>query len=205
VLADADEDAAIDDGVLINQGSPAPAPPVSPPSPPPPAAPPPKPTACAHPVNPKSTQIAKDLDFGLRVRVNWESSTSKLSDLVGVFVTENITYSTIPNPPFGKADGKPMPESGQTQRIPSGDGLAAEKGVAQDTHRHPRGLVRSPASTGSYTVAQTYDYRGGACGNRWTPFAHYTIKYSIYDKGGSLRFNTHKVGTDGPFESDEAI
>lgn len=170
-----------------------------------PPAPPPAAAPCVRPVKPKSTQKKKDLDFGMLMWVNWESSTGTMGDLAGCFVTENIKYSAITNPPFGGADGKALPESGKTQRIPAGDGVKAEAGVGKDTHRHPRDLVRSPASTGSYTVTQSYDYKSPACGGKWIPFANYVITYKIYNKAGSLRFSTHKDGTDGPFDSDEAI
>src|SRR5258708_33100332 len=105
------------------------------------------------------------------------------------------------------ADGQPVPESGQTQRIPAGDGAPAEVNYGMDSHTWPRALVRSPPSEGSFTVFQTYDYRGGECGDVWNPFAYYTIEYSIYSpsKNAPLRFKTRKSGTDGPFESDEAI
>jgi hypothetical protein len=196
-----EEEPVATDEELLNQGKPdagvaAPAKPAGGPA---------AKVACAHPVKPKCTLLDKDLDFGLRVKLNWESSTGKLADLAGGFVTEQIKYSAISNPPFGKSDGKTLPESGKTQRIPSGDGLKAEKGVAQDTHRHPRSLVRSPASKGSYTVAQTYDFKSAACGGRWTSFATYTISYSIVADGKGFRFKTNKTGTDGPFKSDEVI
>jgi uncharacterized protein DUF4157 len=160
---------------------------------------------CVHPVKPKSTQIAKDLDFGYRMKVEWGSSTGTMSDLKGCFVTEEITYSKIPNPPFGKADGKELPESGKTQRIPALPGLKAETGLAQDTHRHPRSLVRTPPSADKYTVAQTYDYNSPACGGKWIPFANYTLTYEIYKKGSDFWFKSGKTGTDGPFGSDEKI
>jgi hypothetical protein len=161
--------------------------------------------ACVHPVKPKSTQIAKDLDFGFQMKVEWESSTGKMDDLKGCYITEEITYSKIPNPPFGKADGNPLPESGKTQRIPALPGVNAEDGIAGDTHGHPRSLVRSPASADSYTVTQTYDYNSPACGGKWIPFANYVITYKIYKKDGGFRFSSSKTGTDGPFGSDEAI
>jgi hypothetical protein len=160
---------------------------------------------CVHPVKPKSTQIAKDLDFGFRMKVEWESSTGTLSDLRGCFVTEEITYSKIPNPPFGGADGKELPESGKTQRIPALPGVKAENGKAQDTHRHPRSLVRTPPSADKYTVTQTYDYNSPACGGKWIPFANYVITYEIYKKGSDFWFKSSKTGTDGPFGSDEKI
>ncbi len=162
---------------------------------------------CPHPVNLKTTLASSGRQFGMDVSVQWDSSTGNAADLTGVFLTEHITYSSIPNPPFGMADGKPVPESGQTQRIPAGDGAPAEVNYGMDSHTWPRALVRSPPSEGSFTVFQTYDYRGGECGDVWNPFAYYTIEYSIYSpsKNAPLRFKTRKSGTDGPFESDEAI
>lgn len=177
--------------------TPAPAPPVTPPTPPPPA--------CVRPVNPRSTLLAANQDFGISMRVNWDSSTGTLAHLAGCFITEHITYSVITNPPFGTSSGTRLPESGTSQRIPNNPGIRAESGVAGDLHQHPRSLVRTPPSAGTYTVTQTYDYNSAACGGTWTPFANYVITYSIDNKTGSWRFKTKKTGTDGPFDSDEAI
>ena len=160
---------------------------------------------CAHPVKATSTLMDKDLDFGLRVKVTWDSSTGKLSDLAGGLISEHIKYSVIPNPPFGASDGKKLPESGKTQRIPSTGGVHAESGIAQDTHRHPRSLVRSPASKGIYTVDQTYDYHSSACGPGWMPFVKYKLTYAIVADGKGFRFQTTKEGAGGPFKSNEAI
>ncbi|OEU63875.1 MAG: hypothetical protein BBJ57_04170 [Desulfobacterales bacterium PC51MH44] len=170
------------------------------------------PTAsCIHPVNPRSTRTARNLDFGLRARVDWASPTGNLADLSGCHVTEEIQYSTINNPPFGPASGATLPESGRTQRIPAGRGIPATAGRARDTHRHPRNLVNTgglptdQSAEFTYTVDQTYDYNCPACGGGWTPFANYVITYKIYGTAPNWRFSTHKVGTDGPFTSDEAI
>jgi hypothetical protein len=166
---------------------------------------PPTPT-CHHPVNATSTLMSRNLDFGLRVKVTWQSPTGSLSDLGSCGVTEQITYSSISNPPFGPANGTTLPESGQTQRIPSGSGITASNGVAQDTHQHPRSLVRTPPSAGSYTVTQTYDYNCTTCGSGWVPFANYTITYTVYEKTpGQWWFKIRKTGPGGPFESDERI
>lgn len=159
---------------------------------------------CHHPVNCTSTLIAKNLDFGLKVKVTWESPTGSLADLGTCNVTEKITYSNMPNPPFQKSDGSTLKESGQSQRIPSGSGIAASSGVAQDTHRHPRALVKSPPSAGSYTVTQTYDYNCSVCGCGWVPFVNYTITYTVYEKKpGEWWFKVEKTGPGGPFVSDE--
>jgi hypothetical protein len=148
----------------------------------------------------------KDLDFGLRVKLTWQSPTGSLADLSSCHVTELIIYSKIPNPPFGKPDGRELPESGQTQRIPSGPGIDASDGVAQDTHRHPRSVIRTPLVPGSYHVDQSYEYNCSVCGCGWTSFARYVITYTLYEnpaKKGEWRVKTTKTGPGGPFESDE--
>ena len=160
---------------------------------------------CAHPVKATSTLMDKDLDFGLRVKVTWDSSTGKLSDLAGGLISEHLKYSVIPNPPFGKSDGKKLPESGTTKRIPSSGGLSAEDGMMQDTHQHPRSLVRSPASKGIFIVDQTYDYHSAACGPGWMPFVKYKLTRAIVADGKGFRFQTTKEGAGGPFKSNEAI
>jgi hypothetical protein len=161
---------------------------------------------CHHPVNGTCTLMNKNLNFGLRVKVTWQSPTGNLGDLSSCHVTELITYSKIPNPPFGRPDGSDLPESGQTQRIPALPGIPAPSGQAQDTHQHPRSLVRTPLVGGSYHVDQSYDYNCTICGSGWVPFARYVITYTLYenpDKKGEWRFKTVKTGPGGPFESDE--
>ena len=161
-----------------------------------------KPT-CHHPERPTCTLMNKDLDFGLRVKVTWKSPTDSLGDLSSCHVTELITYSNVPNPPFGNPD---ITESGKTQRIPADPGLAASSGVAQDTHQHPRARIVTPLVAGSYHVDQSYEYNCSICGCGWVSFARYVITYTLYEnpaKKGEWRFKTVKTGPGGPFESDE--
>jgi hypothetical protein len=170
------------------------------------AAEPQKTKTCHHPVKAISTLMTNGLDFGLRVAVTWESPTGSLADLGTCGVTEEIKYSVIPNPPFGPASGERLKESGQTQRIPSGNGIAASSGRAQDTHRHPRSLVRTPPLARTYTVDQTYDYNCTACGSGWVPFVTYRISYSILGDAASVwKFQTEKTGPGGPFVSTETV
>jgi len=161
---------------------------------------------CHHPVKCTCTLDAKGLDFGLKVHVTWESPTGDLADLSTCHVTERITYSAIRNPPFGPPSGTQLAESGRTQRIPAGTGVAATDGRGQDIHRHPRGLVRSPPSADHYTVDQTYDFNCTACESGWVPFATYRVTYSISaDKSGVWTFETRKTGPGGPHISQERI
>jgi hypothetical protein len=170
--------------------------------------PPPCPKVCHHPVNGTCTLMAKNLNFGLKVGVKWESPTGSLSDLSACHVTENITRSAIPNPPFGPPNGSVMPESGLTKRIPAAPGVPASNGRGEDTHRLPRSLVRTPPVAGSYHVDQTYDYDCTICGCGWVPFVTCGITYTVYEnpsKKGEWHVKTAKTAPGGPFESDEII
>jgi hypothetical protein len=159
---------------------------------------PPCPKTCHHPINATCTLMAKNLRFGLRVGVTWESPTGNLQDLSSCHITEHITVSVMPNPPFA-----PNSRSGQTFRIPAGAGIAATSGRAQDTHTCA-GIVSLVA--GGYQVDQTYDYNCSVCGAGWTPFVTYVISYTVYEnpaKKGEWSVKTLKTGPGGPFESDE--
>jgi len=160
--------------------------------------PPPCKKTCHHPINATCKLMNKGLRFGLRVSVKWESPTGNLHDLSSCHITEHITVSIMPNPPFAK-----NPRSGQSFRIPSGAGVPASSGRAQDTHTCA-GI--SSLVAGSYHVDQTYDYSCSVCGSGWTPFVTYVISYEVYEnpaKKGEWRVKTLKTGPGGPFESDE--
>ncbi len=161
---------------------------------------------CHHPTNCTCTLRDTNLDFGLRVGVAWESPTGNAADLSSCHVTELITRSAIPNPPFGPADGSTVPDSGQTRRIPAGDGLPGSDCAGQDTHQCPRAMLRTPPSAGSYTVDQAYQYNCSICGCGWTTLASYVISYTVYQKpNNEWWLKTVKTGPGGPFESDERI
>jgi hypothetical protein len=163
-----------------------------------------KPT-CHHPLNGTCSLMNQNLDFGLRVGVTWQSPTGNLADLSACHVTELITYSQIPNPPFARPDGSTPTESGQTQRIPADPGLPASSGRGQDTHRHPRSFIRTPLVGGSYHVDQSYEYNCSICGCGWVSFVRYVITYKLYQDENTKewRFLTLKTGPGGPFQSDE--
>ena len=168
-------------------------------------------TVCAHPNNCTCTLNSTGLSYGLKVDVQWGSDSGNCDHLDKIEVTELITYSAIPNPPFCKADGTDLDESGQTYRIPSTpiSGTAGDEGIVSDTHQHPASLISAPPTTGSYTVTQKYQYRCSRCNSGWVDMATYEIKYEIYDSdsgpGVDLKFKTTKTGPGGPFVSDEDI
>jgi hypothetical protein len=160
-----------------------------------------------HPVNLHTIgKIAGGNNYGMTVIFTWKSSTESMKDLKGCQESEYISYSAIPNPPFGTPGGKPVAESGTTMR---GVTHPAEGGKAQDTHRTPSEWIsRPPRSEGSYTVTQTYDYKCPECGE-WIVFADYVIKYELKKKGDEWTFITTKVGGGAQagesFANEEAV
>jgi hypothetical protein len=94
----------------------------------PPTAEPKKECAAPHPVKLHTIgHLIGSLNFGFVTVHTWKSSTGTLEDLKKCMMSEYITYSKIPNPPYGTEDGKPVPESGRSERI--GDhGVTPERG-----------------------------------------------------------------------------
>ena len=162
---------------------------------------------CAHPVNSQCQISRANRGYGIEVLATWESSTGNLADLADCYTTEHITYSRIPNPPFGQPpDGNLQAESGTSERIPSGDGVPGTDGNAFDLHRHPSTMVRRPPTVeDTYVVTQTYDYNCHRCHSGWVPFGRYTIRYRVYrNQSGAWRFEVRKQPGSG-LTSDEAI
>ena len=168
-------------------------------------------TVCAHCIDCKCTLDAKDLAYGLRVKVSWGSNSGNGADLDKCEVTELITYSNIPNPPFCNTDGTDLKESGKTQRVPTLPipGTLGNTGAVEDLHKHPSGLISNPPTTGFYNVAQAYQFRCLRCNDGWTDMATYSIRYNIYNSTSvppvDLKFIVKKTGPGGPFISDEDI
>jgi hypothetical protein len=156
-----------------------------------------------HPVNLHTIgHLITSLDFGFITIHTWRSSTNKLEDLKDCKMSEFITYSRVPNPPYGGEDGKPVRESGTSERI--GD-HRADTGKGQDRHRTPSEWIRKPPSEGSYTVSQTYDYKCPGCGNEWVPFAHYLITSEVYKQGDEWKHKMTKVGSEEQAGDSEEI
>jgi len=168
-----------------------------------------KKTQCAHPIDMHLTASRINLQYGMFLTYKWKSSTESMEDLRGCFVTEHITFSKIPNPPFGYPDGRSPSESGTSQRKPPEPGMPAEQGLSRDEHWTPPQWLFTHVSPGKYTVTQTYDYKCSACGDDWIPFAHNLIECEAYQaQDGSMWFKTTKTnqdGNDNTVVSDEPI
>ncbi|NEQ37488.1 MAG: DUF4157 domain-containing protein [Okeania sp. SIO3I5] len=155
----------------------------------------------AYPTNPSMTKEA-NTKYGITIIERWESSNEVFYDLDDVEITENITYSAIPNPPFSLTD-----ESEKTQRI-SGN-ITGDHGFMKDTHRERPETLRKleDITAGSYTVDQTYDYKGPD-NEDWVPFASYQIKYEIYDHdppNEDWYFKVSKTGDHTVTPSDQKL
>jgi hypothetical protein len=151
-------------------------------------------TGPAFPTNLRLTGIQNNpLGFGFRVAHSWESSSGNLQDLAGGEIREMLTYSTIPNPPYGLKDGTKVAESGRTNEERSMGPLA--RGSFVDRHRTPREWIQQvpPRAEGSYTVTQTYDYKLAGSSN-WVTFAHYTITSTVFKEGDKWMHKMIKVG-----------
>ena len=132
--------------------------------------------------------------YGFVTIHTWKSSSGDLAALKDCTMSENITYSKIPNPPYGLADGQPVAESGTTERSKE---KVPVTGKGKDTHRAPSEWVGNPPrSEGSFTVTQTYDYKCAGCGNDWVPFAHYLITSKVYKEGDQWKHKMTKVGSE---------
>jgi hypothetical protein len=166
-----------------------------PPEPVPPPEPPPTPkTTCTlpHPTGLVTTGRTGGISYGFKTALTWKSTSGNLADLKDCEVSEHITYSKIPNPPYGLPNGTPVAESGRAERKKP---FPATAGRLQDTHRAPSEWVGNPPrSEGSFTVTQTYDYKCPGCGGAWIPFAHYVIKYEVRQEAGEWVHVTTKVG-----------
>jgi hypothetical protein len=170
------------------------------------------PKPCYHPVNPNLTLVQANLAFGLIVQLTWQSPTGNPNDLNPCKVTEQLTFSKIPCPPFGYpdlGDAGVLAESGTTVRRGSNGTDVPVPGSAckfQDKHQCPRAAVPPPPTVaGSYTVNQSYDYKCSICGAGWVSFATCVITYKLYqDSQGQWRFNTQVAGPGSPPPSDES-
>jgi hypothetical protein len=169
-------------------------------------------TVCAHLVDFTCSSGPQNLNYGLKVYLSWQSETGSACDnLDRCDITEWLTYSDIPNPPFCETDGSKFNKSGTSERFPpipilgnEGDGIGAA-----DEHRHPATCLTNPPGTGSYTVDQIYEYRCNRCNSGWQSLATYTITYEIYDadpgEGTNLKFHVQKIGQGKTFSSDEDV
>lgn len=189
-------------GALKEADKKSPKPVKSPTQPCPKAAPPP----CHHPINLMCSLMRAGVRYGLVVRVNWESPTGNLGDISNCEISEVVAYSNIPNPPFGPADGRQLPQSGKMIRLPRGSGIPAENGTTPDSHFLRPAAFRKPPSAGSYTVNQKYEYCCRVCMSGWVSLTAYVITYTVYEKNpGQWWLKTEKRGPGGPFVADERI
>lgn len=133
------------------------------------------------------------LNYGFITIHTWKSSNGDLAALKDCTMTENITYSQIPNPPYGTPGGKAVDESGTTERSKE---KVPTTGKGQDRHRTPsEWIANPPQAEGTYTVTQTYDYKCAGCGDDWVPFAHYLITSRVHKEGDKWKHKMTKVGS----------